>query len=82
MLFTKIRLLLKKLNPEIQMELALWFSWFFLSLNTGGVTNILVYSCFESLFESCSASAETFPVDVNRSDSFVKLSIYSSPGPC
>jgi len=50
MLFTKIRLLLKKLNPAVQMELALWFSWFFLSLNTGGVTNILVYSCFESLF--------------------------------
>jgi len=71
MLFTKIRLILKKLNPAVQMELALWFSWFFLSLNTGGVTNILVSSCFESLFESCSASAETFPVDVDRSDSFV-----------
>merc|ERR1712165_486184 len=62
------------------MELTLWFSWFFLSLNAGGVANILVYSCFESLVESCSTSTETFPVDVNRSDSFVKLSIYSSSG--
>jgi len=64
------------------MELALWFSWFFVSFNTGGVTDVLVYSCFDSLVESCSASAETFPVDVNRSDSFVKLSIYSSSEPC